>query len=107
MRERSRALPQMLVALDFSLTAPCQVVIAGDPQRPDTQALLRIVRDRFIPVKTVLLADGGKSQSRLAQRLPQLATMHPLNGAAAAYVCRGNTCAAPTSDSDKLAALLP
>src|SRR5205807_2497449 len=36
MKEAPRALPQMLVALDFALTEPRQVVIAGKPGAPDT-----------------------------------------------------------------------
>src|SRR5207302_11304268 len=35
MKESPRALPQMLVALDFALTEPRQVVIAGKPGAPD------------------------------------------------------------------------
>src|SRR4029077_5044643 len=34
------AMPQMLVALDFSLSKPRQIVIAGKPEAPETKALL-------------------------------------------------------------------
>jgi len=56
LRESPRALPQMLVALDFALTEPRQVVIAGKPGAPDTEAMLKVLRGHFIPVVTIALA---------------------------------------------------
>src|SRR5206468_11906668 len=38
------AMPQMLVALDFSLSKPRQIVIAGKKDAPETKALLKEVR---------------------------------------------------------------
>src|SRR5213083_142525 len=47
------AMPQILVALDYSLSKPRQIVIAGKKDAPETKALLREVRRHFLP-KTVL-----------------------------------------------------
>jgi len=58
-------MPQMLVALEFSLARPRQIVIAGKPGAPDTEALLREVRAHFLPDKIVLLADGGRASGGL------------------------------------------
>ena len=52
-------MPQMLVALDFSLSKPRQIVIAGKPETTDTRALLAEVHRHFVPNKMLLLADGG------------------------------------------------
>src|SRR6185436_8648989 len=68
MKEQPRSLPQMLCALDFFLANAGQVVIAGDPSAPDTIEMLRVVRDRFLPHKILMLADGGKGQEFLAKR---------------------------------------
>ena len=52
-------LPQMAVALSFSLSKPKQIVIAGDPASPDTRAMLKLVHDRFMPDKILVVVDGG------------------------------------------------
>jgi uncharacterized protein YyaL (SSP411 family) len=102
MRDQPRSLPQMLSALDFSLTEPRQLVIAGAPNDADVAVLLRAVRQHFIPVKTVLLADQGSHQQWLSRRLPQLSGMKPIEGHAVAYVCSGHTCKPPTADPQKI-----
>ena len=63
------ALPQMLVALDFSLTKPKQVIIAGKPDATDTRELLQETRRHYLPNTVVLLADGGEGQKFLAGKL--------------------------------------
>jgi uncharacterized protein YyaL (SSP411 family) len=98
MKEAPRALPQMLVALDFFLTEPRQVVIAGKPGAADTEAMLKVLNGMFIPVKSVMLADGGSAQKHLAEKLDFIAEMHPVQGLATAYVCIRHTCKQPTTD---------
>jgi len=98
MKESPRAMPQMLVALDFALTEPRQIVIAGTASAPDTQAMLKTLHAHFIPVKTVMLADGGPIQKHLAQKLDFLAGMRPIDGKATAYVCEHHVCKQPTAD---------
>ena len=100
------AMPQMLCALDFSLSEPKQIVISGKLAAPDTEALLREVWSHFLPDKIVLLADGGDGQKWLAERLDFIKTAHPLDGKAAAYVCENFVCQAPTTDPKKLNELL-
>src|SRR5205823_12571600 len=56
------AMPQLLVALDYSLSKPRQIVIAGKKDAPDTKALLNEVHRRFLPMTILLLADPGEGQ---------------------------------------------
>jgi len=100
------ALPQMLVALDYSLSKPRQVVITGQPGAPDTLALLREVRSRFLPTTVVLLADGGKGQEELGRRLAFLRAMKPIDGKATAFVCENYACELPTTELAVVARLL-
>jgi uncharacterized protein len=100
------AVPQLAVALDFSLSKPKQIIIAGNPQAADTRALLRLVHERFIPNKILLLADGGQAQKQLAQWLPFLQGVVPLKGQATAYICENYVCKLPTSDPQEVARLL-
>jgi uncharacterized protein YyaL (SSP411 family) len=100
------AMPQMAAALDFSLSKPRQIIIAGKPDAPDTRALLHLVHERFIPNKILLLADGGSGQKRLAQWLPFLAGVTAKQGRATAYVCENYVCKLPTPDPRVVARIL-
>ena len=100
------ALPQMLVALDFSLTKPKQIIIAGKPGAADTRDLLDEVHRHYLPNTIVLLADGGAGQKFLAARLEEVKEMKPIDGKAAAYVCENFTCKAPVTSVEELRKLL-
>jgi uncharacterized protein YyaL (SSP411 family) len=99
-------MPQMLVALDFKLHNPKQVIIAGKPNAEDTMKMLKRVYDRFLPNKVILLADGGKGQKYLSKYLPFIASMRMLDGRATAYVCENYTCKLPTTDVSVMVSLL-
>ncbi len=100
------SVPHLASAFDFSLSKPKQIVIAGQPGAPDTRALLRLVHSRLLPVKVVLLVDGGAGQRQLAQWLPTLAPMKRIGGRATLYLCENYACRLPTADLTVAAALL-
>ncbi len=100
----TQTMPLMLVALDTLNAPPQQIVIAGHPDQPDTQALLRMVYGQHVPGRVLLLADGGEGQRELARRLPFLETMAPVNGHAMAYLCEHGACQLPTTDPEALLA---
>jgi uncharacterized protein len=100
------ALPQMLAALDFSLTKPQQIIVAGKRDAADTKALLAEVHARFLPNTIVLLADGAEGQKYLAQKLEELRVMRSVDGKAAAYVCENFACQAPVTSPEELRKLL-
>jgi uncharacterized protein YyaL (SSP411 family) len=92
------ALPQLLAALDFARSRQTQIVIAGDRDAADTRALLRVVHERFVPNKIVVLAEGGAEQARLASLVPLIADKGRRNGRATIYVCENYLCRLPTTD---------
>ena len=96
----------MLVALDFSLTKPKQIIIAGKPDAADTRELLEEVRRHYLPNTIVLLADGGAGQKFLAGKLEEVKEMKPIDGKAAAYVCENFTCKAPVTSPEEVRKLL-
>jgi uncharacterized protein YyaL (SSP411 family) len=95
-------MPQMLVALDFSLSKPRQIVIAGKKDAPETIALLKEVHRHFLPKTILLLADGGDSQKYLGEKNEAVRAMSLVDGKPAAYVCENFTCKAPVTDSKAL-----
>jgi len=101
------AMPQMLVALDLSLSTPRQIVIASARDKADTQELVAEVHRHFVPNKVLLLADGAEGQKFLEEKLKALRGMKPIGGQAAGYVCENFTCKAPVTDPAALAKLLP
>jgi uncharacterized protein YyaL (SSP411 family) len=100
------SMPALAAALDFHLSQPLEIVIAGPPDRADVRELLGEVHRRFLPNKVVLSADGGAGQRWLARSVPFLASVRRIDGRAAAYVCRDFACKLPTADRGVLAAQL-
>jgi uncharacterized protein YyaL (SSP411 family) len=100
------AMPQMLVALDYSLSKPRQIVIAGRKDAPETKTLLREVNTHFLPKTVLCLADGAEGQKYLGEQNEAVRAMSPIDGKSAAYVCENFTCKAPVTDPRELAALL-
>ena len=92
-----QAVPYMLSALDFSLVEPKRVVIAGDPSKPETRALLRAVHSIYQPDK-VVLGNAGAVES--------FAKTLPAKNGPVVYLCTGTACQPPTSDAAKVKALL-
>ena len=115
-------MPHLLVALDFSLSKPRQIVIAGkiDPPSPnaspartsgatsseETRALLQEVHRHFLPNKVLILAEGGAGQEFFAEKTEAIGAMSMVDGKPAAYVCENFTCKAPLTDAKTLGNLL-
>ena len=100
------AMPQMLVAIDYSLSKPRQIVIAGKKDSPETKAILREVHRHFLPDTILLLADGAEGQKYLGDKNEAIRAMSMVDGKSAAYVCENFTCKAPVTDSKALSELL-
>ena len=97
------ALPQMLAAMNDTITEPIQIVIAGT--RTSAAELLQVSRNRINPAKLFSLRTA-QNQEFLAQHVPEIADMTPINGKATAYVCRNFACDLPVTDPDALRAKL-
>jgi uncharacterized protein YyaL (SSP411 family) len=99
--EHPTSMPQVLVALDFHLAKPVQIVIAGDPAADATKQMLRAAHRSYLPNRIILGADGGEGQAFLASRAKFIDGMKPLNGRPTAYVCKDYACRQPTSDLEE------
>jgi uncharacterized protein len=100
------AMPQMLLALDYSLSKPRQIVIAGKKESSETRALLKEVHRHFLPNTIVVLADANEGQKYIGQTNEAVRAMSPVEGKPAAYVCENFTCKAPVTDLKQLGELL-
>jgi hypothetical protein len=77
-------------------------VIAGKPDSDDTRAMLRTVRETYLPNTILLLADGAEGQQVLRAHLEFLRDLEPLAGKATAFVCENYACQLPTTDLNTL-----
>jgi uncharacterized protein YyaL (SSP411 family) len=82
--------PQMLVALAFTLGKPMEIVLAG----PLDSALLAAIRRSFLP--NAVIARAGESP----------VAMPALNGKATVYVCSNFACHLPVTEVNRLDELL-
>src|SRR5205823_9621483 len=74
------AMPQLLVALDFSLSKPKQIVVAGKVDNDAAKALLKEVHRQFLPNRVLILADGSDGQKFFAEKNEAIAAMSPVDG---------------------------
>ncbi len=95
------AFGRLLCALDFSLGQPREIALVGDPDAPDTQALVSAIYARYLPNKVV--AGRAPDDEEAAGLIPLLADRPMRDGRATAYVCEGYACKTPTTDPEELA----
>jgi hypothetical protein len=96
---------QMLCALDFYLETPKEVAIIGRSDQPDTQSLLHLVHESYLPNKILLVIDPAQATGDAFAHLP-IGEMTQLGGKATAYVCHNFACSAPTTTPEALVELL-
>jgi hypothetical protein len=97
------ALARMVCAIDSAAGPSLEVVLAGEPGRPDFERLRDAVFES--PSASGVLAHADAAGS-LAPRLPLTAGRASADGSARAYVCRNSTCGLPISDAAALRAAL-
>ena len=68
--------------------------------------MLRLVHERHLPNKFLMIADGGEGQRQIVQWLPFVEFIRPRDGKATAYICEHYVCNLPTADLQVVARLL-
>jgi uncharacterized protein YyaL (SSP411 family) len=97
---------QLMSALQRGIGPSLEVVIAGKPGADDTATLIATVREMYLPQAAVLLVPPGESGATIRKLAPFAEAYEPVEGKAAAYVCRDFSCQLPTTDPAKLTRLL-
>ncbi len=95
-------LPQMLVALDFYLQKPKQIILAGRLDSPDMTAMRRAIYSTYLPNKVLIhAAPETAKQLEFLNAILKDATDTPT-----AFVCIDYACQLPTTDVKVLESLL-
>ena len=97
---------QLMSALQRGIGPSLEVVIAGKAGADDTKTLIATVREMYLPQAAVLVVPPGKSGAIIRKLAPFAEGYEPVEGKAAAYVCRDFSCQLPTTDPAKLSELL-
>ena len=97
---------QLVSAYQRALSASLEVVIAGNPEAEDTRALLAAARAEYRPHMALLVIAPGEAGDPIRSLAPFAEGYLPVEGRAAAYVCRNFSCQLPTTDPSELARLL-
>ena len=101
------AYTQFLSGLFLSLRPSTEIIIVGDRYANDTQEMLAIIREKFSPGSTILFKETtSSSANELAVLAPFTLQYTALAGKATAYVCRDQSCDAPTNDLEQLKKIL-
>jgi uncharacterized protein len=100
------ALPQMLMACEFFLSEPREIVLVGDKAAAETEVMVRTFYRYFVPNRVVMLVDSEEARRFLSTGNPAIESMGKLDGRTAAYVCRNYACQLPVSEVGALAELI-
>ncbi len=91
---------QMLAALDFYLGPVTEIVVIGRAEERETQDVLRLIRQRFLPNALVLFHDPSQGAADV-ELLPQLRGKSG-SERVTTYVCTNETCLAPLTGVEAL-----
>jgi hypothetical protein len=102
--ERTPAsLAEMLLALDWRLDAPFEIVIVTQGSRAEAGDLLARAGATFVPNRVLVVAAEGSDLTAQSALVPLLGDKSARGGRATAYVCVRRVCRLPTTDPAELA----
>jgi uncharacterized protein YyaL (SSP411 family) len=96
--EHPESLSEMLLALDFQLGSPKEIVLVAPTSRTEAEPFLAELRKRFVPNRVLTIVIDAANRSALEEVLPAVREKVARRGQATAYVCEKQTCQAPTTD---------
>ena len=92
----------LLHALDFKLSPPKEIVIAGELGSKETSQLIEAINQNFIPGKILLFRPTGNEEPEITKLSPFLINLNLVNGKPAVYICENQTCQQPETDPKKV-----
>lgn len=96
---RPNALTEMLLALDFRLDKPKEVVIiTPSGKRSDAEMFLGEFRKQYLPNRILVVSEEGGELTKQAEMVPVIKSKLAQNGKTTAYVCEKSFCRLPTDD---------
>jgi uncharacterized protein YyaL (SSP411 family) len=100
------AFSELLLAVDFHLDTPKQVVIVTRSARSQAEPMLARLHAAFVPNRVLVVAAEGADLVTQSRLVPLLEGKVARGGKATAYVCERRVCELPTSDPAQFAVQL-
>ena len=97
------AAAEALLAVDYYLDAPKEIVIVTPTSRQDAEPLLAQLRVTFLPNRILTVVVDGEDLAAQTKLIPLLEGKFARDGQATAYVCENRVCDLPTTDPDVFA----
>lgn len=95
-----------LMGVDLLLGPARVIVIAGREGDADTEAMLRAVRQTFLPNAVVVFHPEGEAGRQIEKLVPNLKDKRMVDGKATAYICENYACQAPVTDHRQFVEML-
>ena len=95
-----------LCALDSAIGPVHDIVIAGERDADDTRALIKGIRDHYLPRVLIIYKLPGEQDPLLSSLAPYTRNLHATGGKATAYICTGHACAMPITEPHQVLELL-
>ncbi len=96
---------QALIGLNFWVGPTSEVMIKGDPQLKETQAMAKVVEATYLP-NSIVLFNFPKEEDQLATFAPWTQKQTLIDSKPTAYVCKDYVCGLPTNNIAKFKELL-
>ncbi len=97
-------LSEMMMALDFSLDSPKELVIVSPKGKPlESTPFLDRFRNNYLPNRVLIQVEEGKHANKLATLMPIVKGKTTVKGKPVAYVCEKGVCQLPSLTAENFA----
>ncbi|MBE9524986.1 MAG: thioredoxin domain-containing protein [Chloroflexi bacterium] len=96
---------QLLSAVNYSIGPTLEIVIVGDPDTPDTQAMLKAIRGIYSPNKVVILRHP-RDDAPIIEFAEFTRHHRAIDEKSTAFVCMNYLCHQPTTDIEQVLSML-
>ena len=93
----------MLLAVDFHLDTPKEIIIVTPDDRQDAAPFLDRLASIFLPNRILAVAVEGADLDAQVEIVPLFQGKYAIDGRATAYVCENRVCDLPTTDPEVFA----
>lgn len=104
-KKQLSAFSYFLCGLELTVGKKHEIVIAGETGSADTEKMLSVLDQRYIPHAVVILKNS-QNAAQLAEIASFTDPLKPVAGKTTAYVCSGFACGTPTTDPKELASMI-
>ncbi len=92
---------QLMCALDFAVGPSREIVVAGDPEREETQEIISDINREFVPNKVILLKPEGRG-TEISAIAEYVSDMSMKDGRTTVHICQNYNCNLPSTDRKEI-----